>query len=71
MIGRGLVDDGPEGQYLVLRNESGRIVYAEFSMTAGQTLLDRGAKISLIAGLSPEIAIVRQMTPFPGRERAR
>ena len=71
LIGRGLVDDGSEGQYLVLRSEIGRIVYAEFNMTAGQTLPDRGAKISLIAGRSPEIAIVRQMTPFPGRGQAR
>ena len=71
LIGRGLVDDGSERHYLVLRSESGRIVYAEFNMTAGQTLPDRGAKISLIAGRSPEMAIVRQMTPFPGRGRAR
>jgi hypothetical protein len=60
VVGRGLVDDGGERHYLVLRSENGRIVYAEFNMTPGQALPDRGAKLSLVPGRSPEIAVVKQ-----------
>ena len=70
LIGRGLVD-GSERHYLVLRTENGRIVYAEFNMTPGQALPDRGAKLSLVAGRSPEIAVVKQMVPLRGHGRIR
>ena len=71
LIGRGLVDDRAERHYLVLRSENGRIIYAEFNMTPGQVLPDRGAKLSLIAGRSPEIAVVKQMVPLTGHGRVR
>lgn len=61
VVGRGLVDDGSERHYLVLRRENGRIIYAEFHMAPGQALPDRGAKLSLVPGRSPEIAVVKQM----------
>ena len=66
LIGRGLVDDGSECHYLVLRSENNRIVYAEFNITPGQALPDRGAKLSLVPGRSPEIAVVKHMAPFQG-----
>lgn len=61
LIGRGLVDDGSERHYLVLRSQNDRIVYAEFNMTPSQELPDRGAKLSLVPGRSPEIAIVKML----------
>ena len=66
LIGRGLVDDGSERHYLVLRSENSRIVYAEFNITPGQALPDRGANLSLVSGRSPEIAVVKQIAPFQG-----
>jgi type IV secretory pathway VirD2 relaxase len=60
VVGCGLVDEGGKRHYLVLRSENGRIVYAEFNMTPGHALPDRGAKLSLVPGRSPEIAVVKQ-----------
>ena len=71
LIGRGLVDDGSERHYLVLRSENGRIVYAEFEIAPGQALPDRGAKLSLVPGRSAEIAVVKQMAPFQGHGHVR
>jgi hypothetical protein len=63
--------DGSERHYLVLRRENGRIVYAEFNTTPGQALPEREAKLSLVPGRSPEIAVVKQMVPLHGHGRIR
>jgi len=71
LIGRGLVDDGSERHYLVLRSENGRIVYAEVNMKAGGSPPEPGTRLTLIPGRSSETAIVKQMAPVQNLGRVR